>query len=340
LTGIHFVVVLPEDHSYYTFPEHPVAIYSVFRHAWVLIRKKRPDVVVIEGLKMPSTARSDIENAKYCSLFFRPWTLLNGDMLVPHLALLGCGRTVLQQVYEVSRKPVSKTSKGVPTHSAQQHVQWHATWNAYVRGHVVSYTAAELIQSFLLKTLAASGGQQNDDANSEADKSEDDTDLLPLKLSRAGLKQVLAPSSIAADCGDVSGEDGDKKSTGAKLRRGLKRKSLQNEYDRSIRTGCAVWATPESRRSAEDRREPGHMFENKVEEILSSKRASNAQPKSSNAPFDNDRNAAATWATNNADITLDSCMASIMAAVEHPNAEQALFLKHFILRSNVEALEQ
>ena len=97
--------------------------------------------------------------------------LLNGGILVPHLSLVGCGRTILQQVYEVSRKPVSKTSKELPTHSAQEHAQWHATWNAYVRGHVVSYTAAELIQSFLLKTLAASGGQQNDDANSEADKS-------------------------------------------------------------------------------------------------------------------------------------------------------------------------
>ena len=92
-------------------------------------------------------------------------------MLAPRLALLGCERTVLQQVYEVDREPVAKSSKGLATHSPQQHAQWHATWNAYVRGRVVSYVAAELIQSFLLKTLAASGGQQNDDANSEAGKS-------------------------------------------------------------------------------------------------------------------------------------------------------------------------
>ena len=213
---------------------------------------------------MPSTARSDIENAKYCSLFFRPWMLLNGDMLVPHLALLGCGRTVLQQVYEVSRKPVAKTSKGPQTHSVQEHVQWHATWNAYVRGCVVSDAAADLIQSFLLKTVAASGGQPNDDARSEADKSDGDTELPPLKLTLSGLRQVLAPPAGACDGDDASGEDGDKKSAAAKLKRGVKRKTLQTEYNRSIKTGRVVWATPENLRPAEDRQEPGHMYENKV----------------------------------------------------------------------------
>ncbi len=78
-----------------------------------------------------------------------------------------------------------------------EHVHWHTNWNTYVRGHTVSVIAAELIQSFLMKTLAASGGSHDDDAHSEEDKSEEDTDVQPLKLSRTGLKNVLAPPCFA-----------------------------------------------------------------------------------------------------------------------------------------------
>ena len=207
--GIHYVVVEPEAHEYYTFPEHPADIYRVFRHAWVLIRKKRPDVVVIEGLKLPSSSRSDIENAKYCSLFFRPWTLLNGDTQVPHLALLGCGQAVLRQVYDVSRTPASKIGKVPETQprALQDHVQWQTTWDAYVRGHVVSDTAAQLIKSFLLKTLAASGSHENDDDHSEADKSDEDADMQPLKLSRAGLKALLVPPCLEPTADNECGEN-------------------------------------------------------------------------------------------------------------------------------------
>ena len=73
--GIHYVVLRSEKDEYYTFPEEPFDVYKVFRHSWVLVRKRIPDVVVIEGLKLPSTARSAAFNAQYCSLFFRPWTL-------------------------------------------------------------------------------------------------------------------------------------------------------------------------------------------------------------------------------------------------------------------------
>ena len=52
------------------------------------------------------------------------------------------------------------------------HMHWHKAWNEYVRGHFVSSTAAALIQSFLLKTLAATGVTNVADAESEADKSE------------------------------------------------------------------------------------------------------------------------------------------------------------------------
>ena len=123
---------------------------------------------------------------------------------------------------------------------------------------------------------------------------------------------MLAPPCLASGADKKSAEDDEKQSSSAKLKRGLKRQSLQNEYDRSIRTGCAVWATPGTGQPADERKAPGHMFEDKVEEILAGKRASNAEADSSNAPFDKERNAAATWDASNAERTLDSTLEAQM----------------------------
>ena len=50
-----------------------------------------------------------------------------------------------------------------------------------MRGNVVSEAAARLIQSFLLNTMASSGKAADDD-ESDADASEDECELPPLKL--------------------------------------------------------------------------------------------------------------------------------------------------------------
>ena len=69
IPGIHYHVLEPLGASdYFTFPADPTEVYRMFRHTWVLVRKKRPDVVVIEG-KRPSASRIMKENAKYFSLF-------------------------------------------------------------------------------------------------------------------------------------------------------------------------------------------------------------------------------------------------------------------------------
>ena len=111
--GVHYIAVDVSGDDYYLFPEHPVEIYSIFRHSWVLKRKQRPDVVVIEGLKLPSSARTSIFNSQYCSLFFRPWTLLSGSSRVPHLSLLGLRWEALQEVYDTTSQRDSKKQKTV-----------------------------------------------------------------------------------------------------------------------------------------------------------------------------------------------------------------------------------
>ncbi len=84
-----------------------------------------------------------------------------------------------------------------------------------------------------------------------------------------------------------------RRTTGALLRKGIKRKALRTDYDDSIRTGRAVWARPEMDLAAEARKDPGRLFENEVDDILLAKRTSNQKPELGNAPFDEERNAAA-----------------------------------------------
>ena len=68
--GVHYVALESDANDYYLFPDEPKDVYKIFRHTWVLERNPRPQVVVIEGLKLPSTSRSSIYNSQYCSLFF------------------------------------------------------------------------------------------------------------------------------------------------------------------------------------------------------------------------------------------------------------------------------
>ena len=143
--GLHLVIVEPEaDAEYAAFPSEPAHIFSTFRHSWVLVRKRRPDVVVIEGLKMPRASRAAAENAKYCSLFFRPWTLLGGSPQVPHLSFLGLPDNILKQLYTKSDTPtVTDQVARLP-----DFVSWERSLDAYLRGNVVSEAVAPLIRSF------------------------------------------------------------------------------------------------------------------------------------------------------------------------------------------------
>ena len=62
--GIHFTAIEDAGDDYHLFPEQPEEIYRVFRHSWVLVRKRIPNVVVIEGLKLPNCARSAVFNSQ------------------------------------------------------------------------------------------------------------------------------------------------------------------------------------------------------------------------------------------------------------------------------------
>ena len=84
--GVHYRAIDPPvSDEYFLYPQGT----NNFCHAWALVRKRRSDVVVIDGLLPPSANKSSVDNAKYSSLFFRPWTLFSGGASVPHLSRLG-----------------------------------------------------------------------------------------------------------------------------------------------------------------------------------------------------------------------------------------------------------
>ena len=65
----------------------------------------------------------------------------------------------------------------------------------HVRGNIVSQCARKLLQSFLLKTVAATGHTCDDD-ESEAENAYDDPDITPLRLLPSALEKFLNPLLI------------------------------------------------------------------------------------------------------------------------------------------------
>ena len=345
--GVHYTVLNARgDDVYSTFPEEPEKLFNVFRHAWVLVRRRRPYVIVINGERKPSSSRTATENAKYCSLFFRPWTALRGDAQVPHISLLGCPHDVLQKVYEGEdnpstlkfRKTTPAVEKNLDLLRLAESMNWHKAWDEYVRGRVVSDTAARLIQCFLLKTIAASGATEREDDKSDADESAEEHDLPRLKLSASALRGILAPPNLVVeeDC-DVD-EKGTHKKT-QKFLQSSKKTSLRHEYNKSMEIGSAVWSTPPTEKAAVEKRCPGHMYEDEVKEHIAARRIRKEKKGDVNAPFNEERNAAAFKYTKAADGTIDDVFKEILEDKEKPNAEQKAFLQHFVRRLKIEVVE-
>jgi uncharacterized protein YkwD len=82
--------------------------------------------------------------------------------------------------------------------------------------------------------------------------------------------------------------------------------------------------------SAAQRLDPGQMYETMFEEHLKAKRASKSKFLSSAAPFDLERNKAASWNKPDASNNLTDVFERICAEKERPNAEQKIFLVHFV----------
>ena len=341
--GVHYTAVESSSNTYFLFPpETP----GHFRHAWALVRKRRPDVVVIERLFLPSVKRKPVYNAQYCSLFFRPWTLLQGDATVPHLSLLGMTASSLREVYETRKdcasRKIGKKRRPEPPVSTLHKVDWTSSWSEYVRGNVVSASAAKLIQSFLLNTLGSSG-KAADDLASEADDTEDEVDLPPMKVSREKFQDLLR-SERTAGAEPVEAEEAAKVAlrpvSKSKLKAARNRSTRNQGYQKSQRIGEVVWKTAPCAVDASDRGNPGNMHEFDYQDHLDALTAEAKQEDKFEDPFNEKRCQSAMYNPSKNEKHIDDVLNSIRAGAKKPNDEQQAFLNDFAERLKAERREQ
>ena len=164
-------------------------------------------------------------------------------------------------------------------------VSWRHAWDEYVRGNVASDAAAKLIQRFLLKAMASSG-KADDGGQSDADASEDETELPPLKLSSPKFQELFQTAAKDESLGD-------KLRSAAKAK--AKKSSRLYEYDQSHRIGERLWKSKPAGLPAADRTRPGHMFEGSYQDHLAALAERIKEDDAHVVPFDEKRDSAAAF---------------------------------------------
>ena len=88
MPGKHYCVVEHQHADCIVLPDD--AVLKTFRQRWVLQRNNRPMVPVFQRSKLPRPGLPGEENARLCSVYFRPWTLCasHATAHVPHLLQL------------------------------------------------------------------------------------------------------------------------------------------------------------------------------------------------------------------------------------------------------------
>ena len=114
---------------------------------------------------------------------------------------------------------------------------------------------------------------------------------------------------------------------------------MRMEHEKSISLACEVWRTKDEPHGVIERGPSGDKYADSYEEHLAAKRQGTKNTTAASAPFNVERNAAASWHRANAEKTLDSVYETILTDAEPPNSEQESFLKHFVRRLKVEILE-
>ena len=265
---------------------------------------------------------------------------------MPHLSLLGMEAKVLQQWQESLDRPTQhkgscrltkKTPQDVPK-SAMDSISWKTSWDEYVRGHVATGTGAKLIERLLLNTMAATG-KGAEDSQSEADASESESDLPPMKLTASKFQELITSAKDDETLGEKCSASVKAEAKGSK-RDGPKKSARQNEYQQSHRVGEKVWKTDPVAVAASERANPGNMYEESYKDHLA---ALSLRDKTATglSAFDEKRDAAASYnPVGYSSTSIDDALASIMGSSKKPNLTQREFLLHFASRLKVEYLEK
>ena len=303
--GVHYVVLEPgAADDYVTFPRTPVDVFGELRHCWVIARRPRPYVPVLEGVPLPSPTRTREDNAKYMSVFFRPWTLHRPREGVPMLDELGA---------------IEPQARSAATDGAPAEEDFPRAWAAYIRGNVVSKHAARLISSMLTKTMARSSDFAPEEQTDEADKTDVDEDIPPLKLDPATARTLFhtAGSDVATEAQEAP-----------KKRRG------RADHTAALSLAHELWGKRQDLSSAQ-LENVGPMHARNVQEHIAARAV--AEDAEEARPYSTGRVPTAELFGSVDAASMHRWLASLSAEEEPPTDEQRRFLEAVIDRIEVEA---
>ena len=202
-------------------------------------------------------------------------------------------------------------------------VYWKEAWDEYVRGNVVSKTAAKLIQRILLNTMTSTGKTMGD-TQSMADATDSESELPQFKLTGMKFQESLHSTT------KVDGPNEELlASPKAKARDSSsgpsKKKARIEEYEASHRIGERVWKTESCDIKAGDRSSPGNMFQESYKELMAALFVKDRTGRAHNAPFDEKRDGAASFnAPGYASSSMDTIIASFLKSSTKPILEGSL----------------
>ena len=354
--GVHYTVVPSNDTppTYFVFPDHEKL--TIFRSAWILVRNRRPHVPVIEGCPLPSSDRQNDDAAKYCSVFFRPWTLLEGSADVPELRLLGTRPEQLRRIYEQvatqvapKRRLVRRSTPIAPLEfRSKDSLQWQIAWDEYVHGtpgpdgaktgNVVSEHARRLIQTFLTNTLGKT--QQADDEDQDADGSDADPEIPPLVLNVDEARQVLH-SGITKDL--LANDDGQEIADKEKPeeQKGTRKQDLRRRIHASTnRRSAELWRTDDAQDNQQaERALDGPMHGESATSHLQARRENHDKDEEVR-PYAGATAPKAGLYKSTAARSIDDWIASVRREKNPPNAQQLAFLEALATRLKTEIAEE
>ena len=341
--GVHYEVVPSEDGSYITFQhlleDSSKDKYVRFANSWILQRRQRPYVVVLTGMRLPSVSSSREENAKYCSVFFRPWTLLDGHRHVAHLQVLGLTATSCENVGgcgSPGKKRMRRKTVTLSGESKEAAMSFTTTWDEYIQGNIVSQHAARLIQSFLLNTIAK--GAESDSEEDHADASDEDEDVAPFHLGAADLRAILRRRLTGGDVDSESDQEG-LASSANRIKSKKRRLSGAPQHQRAVKRSRALWETAPQTRPADVLSSEGPMCHNQVKDHIK-KRNERGDDKEELRPYAGKTQPQAWLYGGAEELNLDAWLQRLSAREVAPNCEQLKFLSALVERVKQEIREE
>jgi len=169
----HPVSEPPNDgHSYVVLPRiagpHAERM-ECFRAEWILRRASRPCVVAPTSTPLPSNSQSKEQRARICSVYWRPWVFHEAwaSREVPRITELN---RICRDVAHPEHVPGKRARCKSTTATRSELVGFRAAWKHYVRGNIVSESAAQLIRNFLTACIAYTGQEEDEDEEKTKDK--------------------------------------------------------------------------------------------------------------------------------------------------------------------------